>query len=219
MFHLQVVWSKSGQVICMPKEHLDVGLAQSEGNAGASSSDSSSSSSSSSSRPEGAAAPAPARPRRASDQQAARIALKPFTVHGLFRITPKPPGLGGPHGGYQGLCPYHKKNEQTRCKKWSPLLGESEAHRKDAIRRLLEWLIAGGDYTRQRHHMARPLTEDVASLPQPAALRAQCLAMQLPQEVVGCPKGPVFHETRFWRLLDAKPPKLTENEPTSANLV
>ena len=149
---------------------------------GRKSSSSSSSSSSSGSSPHQHLPAAPKRePRRPDFEVPARMKLKPFIVHNLFRITPKLAGIGGQFGGYQGVCSYLKKHDGgTGCKKWSPLLGGSEMHRKDAIRRLLHWLTSSADCSRQREHMARPLVADASSLPSPAELRERCLAMRAP---------------------------------------
>ena len=52
------------------------------------------------------------------------VKLRPYTLLGNFRLTPKAPehlgGSGGAHGGYSGACPYHRKSPSTQCMKWSP---------------------------------------------------------------------------------------------------
>ena len=110
--------------------------------------------------------------------------LKAYTLMNKFRITPKPPqsqgGGGGAYGGYSSTCPFHYKSAFTQCKKWSPLLGGTQAHRKEALARLIEWLLAGPQCSRQREHVAMSLTQDPAELPSVSALHARVRAIQLP---------------------------------------
>ena len=93
----------------------------------------------------------------------AQLQLVAFTV-GVFRITPKPPGPGNRFGGYQGACCFHAKSDSTKCKKFSPLAGNTEKHRKQALLRLHVWLLNYSRYTLQREHVGENFMEDVTAV-------------------------------------------------------
>eukprot|EP00971_Amphidinium_carterae_P348328 6490434-Amphidinium_carterae.9 len=112
--------------------------------------------------------------------------LKTFKVGGKFTVTPKAPiasgGSGGPHGGYSGSCPFHKKSSKTGCKKWVPLLGPTEKHRQEALKRLTLWLLEGEQFSRQRLHLAHPLVHNVEDLPTNHELHQRVTDCNPPEE-------------------------------------
>ncbi|CAE7233185.1 unnamed protein product [Symbiodinium sp. KB8] len=78
---------------------------------------------------------------------------------GVFRITPKQPKSkgGGTYGGYEGTCPFHKKNELTSCKKFCGIRGPEESDRDLAFRQVLYWCCQARDFSRQRDHLRATL--------------------------------------------------------------
>ena len=112
------------------------------------------------------------------------LGLEAYTALSRFRITPKSSaasgGSGGRFGGFSGVCPLHRKSGTTQCKKWSPLLGASPAHKRAAKIRLLHWLAQGPDHNRQRHHVAMPLVQDVSDISLPD-LRERLRAIVVPE--------------------------------------
>jgi hypothetical protein len=49
---------------------------------------------------------------------------------GVFRITPKQAGSGGgAYGGFQASCCFHAKNSKTGCKKWIPIVANTDYQR------------------------------------------------------------------------------------------
>ena len=67
-------------------------------------------------------------------------------------------------GGFQGTCRFHAKNSTTGCKKWSPVLGGSVQHKKEALLRLHDWLLSYNEYDRQYKHVERDLRADVSGM-------------------------------------------------------
>ena len=155
----------------------------------ASSSDTSSSSSTSSSTSSdheqaGGSSAKPKRKPVGDNEPASFAKLKPYTLLKKFRLTPKAPeelgGTGGMYGGYSALCPYHRKSAQTQCKKWSPLLGGLELHRKQALARLIVWLLEGPAHSRQRTHVGSPLVANADDLPSVSELHRRVREITLP---------------------------------------
>ena len=83
--------------------------------------------------------------------------------YGVFTLTPKQPNTigGGRFGGYQGTCPYHKKNSMTDCKRWFGFKSADQNEQNRTIRLCKLWCIEGVHCTRQAAHVAMPmLVED-----------------------------------------------------------
>ena len=89
--------------------------------------------------------PAQGRVRAGPDTEA-QLQLRAFSVGAgkTFRITPKqgdPSSGSGEFGGYQANCPFHAKNQSSGCRKYSPLAGPLERHRREALIKLYWWLL------------------------------------------------------------------------------
>ena len=128
--------------------------------------------------------------RRPHETDAAEVnlsKLNAYTMMNKFRITPTAAtqhgGSGGEFGGFSGSCPFHRQNATTTCKRWSPLMGPTNKHSKEALTRLIIWLLAAPDHDRQRSHMAVPLQMDVSSV-STSDLHRQVQAINLPTERV-----------------------------------
>ena len=79
--------------------------------------------------------PRPPSPQPAEEDDVASVdseITKP-SRWGVFRITPKQPGKGRPHGGYEASCPFHKKSASTGCKKYLQLRDGSAAEKAKAL--------------------------------------------------------------------------------------
>lgn len=82
--------------------------------------------------------------------------------YGIFRITARPAHTsgGGPFGGWQGSCPFHKLNERTGCKRFFGFRDDSLAERELKLRLCKWWCLEGPPCTRQRHHLYMPMNID-----------------------------------------------------------
>ncbi len=88
-----------------------------------------------------------------------------------MRMTPKQPGgNGGPFGGYQASCPFHRKNDTTGCKRYLKLPSNDPAARQLVLRQLMWWCSQAKNFSRQRFHLIQGLPTD--QVPSWAHLRA-----------------------------------------------
>jgi hypothetical protein len=69
---------------------------------------------------------------------------------GPFRLTSK--STGGPFGGWEAACPFHRKNARTGCKKFVGIKGPTAEHRENALKHLAIWCIAARSFDRQWKH-------------------------------------------------------------------
>ena len=77
-------------------------------------------------------------------------------------MTPK---LGGPFGGYQADCRYHKLSTKTGCKRFFPFESDDVSHKAEVLRALLWWCLQYSEFKRQRDHIAFiPDPDDVPCL-------------------------------------------------------
>ena len=108
--------------------------------------------------------PRPPSPQPAEEDDVASVdseITKP-SRWGVFRITPKQPGKGRPHGGYEASCPFHKKSASTGCKKYLQLRDGSAAEKAKALLALKGWCNTARDYDRQWKHLAHFTSIDAA---------------------------------------------------------
>ena len=100
---------------------------------------------------------------------------------GVCRLTPKQPGSkgGGRYGGFEGTCPFHKRNNVTGCKKYVSIKGPGDEPRDKAFRQVLYWCCQAHDVSRQREHLRVPLEP----VPDMAVLQAR--------KITSGPAGPV----------------------------
>ena len=97
---------------------------------------------------------------------------------GPFTISVKQTGQksGGPFGGYQAMCPFHRKSAQTGCSKWFRVGGPSYADRAEAARASLHWCAQATKFERQWQHVA--FSVDRASAPALQVTRALAIFTQ-----------------------------------------
>ena len=55
-------------------------------------------------------------------------------------------------GGFQALCPFHRKRPNVRCTKYSNVSGATEQDKLDTLKRLLQWCNLAEGFLRARHH-------------------------------------------------------------------
>jgi hypothetical protein len=90
---------------------------------------------------------------------------------GPFRFTSKQSYYksGGLFGGWEASCPYHRKNNQTGCRKWFGISGPTFAERRSAAAAAMLWCSKAKLFDRQRLHLA--YQPDYNSAPDAAQMR------------------------------------------------
>lgn len=75
---------------------------------------------------------------------------------GPFRFTSKQAYYksGGQFGGWEASCPYHRKNNQTGCRKWFGISGPTFAERRSAAAAAMLWCSKARLFDRQCLHLA-----------------------------------------------------------------
>ena len=81
---------------------------------------------------------------------------------GPFRLTPRQPAKGRPHGGFEANCPFHRKNANTGCKKYIQLRDGSDEMRTAALRALQSWCNSAPQHKRQRTHLCHYISIETA---------------------------------------------------------
>lgn len=81
---------------------------------------------------------------------------------GVFRITPKQVGhlSGGPFGGFQANCPFHKLSSVSGCRRYFAITGTSGEDRRACVRKILFWCLRARDFDRQRDHLRCDLLDE-----------------------------------------------------------
>ena len=84
---------------------------------------------------------------------------------GTFTFTSKKATRASPHGGWQVLCPYHAKTEQTACTKYCALRDRSDEAEERALATLKRWAFTARTYKYAWQHSDEPsIQDDAASL-------------------------------------------------------
>jgi len=83
---------------------------------------------------------------------------------------------GGPFGGYQAICPFHRKSARTGCSKWFRVNGPAYADRAEAARASLHWCAQAAKFDRQWQHVA--FSVDRAAAPALQITRALAIFME-----------------------------------------
>ena len=89
---------------------------------------------------------------------------------GVFKFTMK--WAASEYGSLQVVCPFHKRNDRTGCKK-TRAFGHDDAGKEATVRWLAYWAVRGQHHTRQRLHIADDNFEDseVPSLAELVAMK------------------------------------------------
>ena len=94
------------------------------------------------------------RPMRVRSKTAADALRGQLEHWGVFRISvlqPKPPFR--PHGAVEALCPFHKRNSVTDCKKYIAHKDNSSEGRALDMRAIKHWCTQASTVHMQRHHI------------------------------------------------------------------
>ena len=84
--------------------------------------------------------------------------MRPKFRWGVFRFTSKLPNAAvrSTQLGWQCACPFHKRNENTECTKFQPMLQMTAACEEEAIWCLKQWAVAAGMYHKSARHQSHP---------------------------------------------------------------
>ena len=120
---------------------------------------------------------------------------------GVFSLSRKAASPGrSQYGGFFATCPFHRRSFITACKKWSPILGPTEADKEAALCRLLWWCARAPEYGLQATHVHGV---DIRTEPCPpwSVIRLRCITERPPPAMTDAeacqlvPEDPATHET------------------------
>ena len=159
-----------------PPEPTELGALASSGSKGKRQEENNSGTRASASKSKAARAPDDAQRLNAASEETAKADEEITRLFGRrvgpFTISVKQTGQksGGPYGGYQAICPFHRKSAHTGCSKWFRVGGPSYADRAEAARASLHWCAQAAKFDRQWQHVA--FSVDRASAPALQVTRA-----------------------------------------------
>jgi len=121
---------------------------------------------------------------------------------GIFSVTPKDANKSTRYGGFQAICPLHRKTKTAKCTKFFACSGLSDEDQSNALLRLRNWCGQASQYDRAWKHCAyHPHVNECISAeiamnmihaveyPQPGTVVADDVLDHVPDEAGGLSNG------------------------------